>query len=266
MSSKSDASSGGSHNVGGRLRAAREDKNIALREIAATTKISISLLEALEQNDVARLPGGIFTRAFVRSYATEVGLDPEQTMWDFMAQVSTEGPSDKAPSEPLRMPEHDLFQSQRRMVGTILALAGVGLPLAGMLLFFGMREASGPTDEPEEVVATAPVVRPVSPPRDPGGVPPPVSLPVEESLAIRLSPTGECWVSLMVDGELKFARVLSAGEEELYEAKDEIVLTIGDAGAFSFSLNQQTGRPLGGAGEVVTARINLDNFQNYLAP
>ena len=73
-------------------------------------------------------------------------------------------------------------------------------------------------------------------------------------------------MSLTVDGELKFARLMSAGEEASYEAKDEIVLNVGDAGAFSFSLNQQNGRSLGGAGEVVTARINLENFQSYLAP
>ena len=174
MTSESDASFGGPHNVGGRLRAAREAKNIALREIATTTKISISVLEALEKNDVDGLPGGIFTRSFVRSYATEVGLDPERTMRDFMAQVSTEGSSDNARHEPLRLPEHDLFKSQQRIVGTVLTLVVVGLPLACVLLFFGMRELSGPTGEPGEIVAMASVMRPMPPPPKLAGPPPPV--------------------------------------------------------------------------------------------
>ena len=76
--------------VGSRLRAAREAKHLSVLEIADTTKISVRALEALEENDVARLPGGIFTRGFVRSYAAEVGLDPEQTMRDFMAQLPAE--------------------------------------------------------------------------------------------------------------------------------------------------------------------------------
>ena len=42
----------------------------------------MSALEALERNDISRLPGGIFSRAFVRSYAIEVGLDPEATIQD----------------------------------------------------------------------------------------------------------------------------------------------------------------------------------------
>ena len=60
---------------GSRLRAAREARGVSLRDIAAATKISVLVLEALERNDASRLPGGIFSRAFVRSYAKEVGLD-----------------------------------------------------------------------------------------------------------------------------------------------------------------------------------------------
>src|SRR5229473_1977267 len=71
---------------GTRLRAARERKGITLRQIANATKISIGVLEALERNDISRLPGGIFSRAFVRSYAIEIGLEPEETIREFIAQ------------------------------------------------------------------------------------------------------------------------------------------------------------------------------------
>ena len=64
---------------GGRLREARERRGVTLRQIAAATKISVRVLEALERNDISLLPGGIFSRAFVRSYAIQVGLDPEDS-------------------------------------------------------------------------------------------------------------------------------------------------------------------------------------------
>lgn len=70
---------------GARLREARERRGLSLREIADATKISARSLEALERNDIARLPGGIFSRAFVRAYADHVGLDPEETISEFMA-------------------------------------------------------------------------------------------------------------------------------------------------------------------------------------
>src|SRR5437667_8338727 len=73
-------------NFGSKLREARERRGVSLRQIANATKISVAVLEALERNDVARLPGGIFGRAFVRSYAVEVGLDPERTIQEFVSQ------------------------------------------------------------------------------------------------------------------------------------------------------------------------------------
>ena len=71
---------------GMRMKRLREERGVSLRYIADTTKISIRALEALERDDISRLPGGIYSRAFVRSYAIEIGLDPEQTLRDFLAQ------------------------------------------------------------------------------------------------------------------------------------------------------------------------------------
>jgi cytoskeletal protein RodZ len=68
------------------MKRMREERGVTLRQIADATKISVSALEALERNDISRLPGGLFSRAFVRSYATQVGLDPEQTVRDFLVQ------------------------------------------------------------------------------------------------------------------------------------------------------------------------------------
>src|SRR5262245_51603142 len=71
---------------GSRLREARERKGVSLREIANATKISVRALEALEKNDISHLPGGIFSRSFVRAYAAEAGLDPDETVDDFVRQ------------------------------------------------------------------------------------------------------------------------------------------------------------------------------------
>src|SRR6266566_2801022 len=72
------------------LREARERRGASLQQIAATTKISVAVLDALERNDISRLPSGIFGRAFVRSYALEVGLDPLEVLRVFVAQFPGE--------------------------------------------------------------------------------------------------------------------------------------------------------------------------------
>jgi transcriptional regulator with XRE-family HTH domain len=68
---------------GPRLRRERERRQISLPSIAANTKISLSLLQGLERDDVSRWPHGIFRRSFVRDYATAIGLDPDETIREF---------------------------------------------------------------------------------------------------------------------------------------------------------------------------------------
>jgi len=69
---------------GARLRQRRERQEIALPTIAEQTKIKLSLLEALEHDDVSRWPSGIFRRAFVRAYAQAIGLDPDVVVREFL--------------------------------------------------------------------------------------------------------------------------------------------------------------------------------------
>ena len=252
--------------VGSRLRAAREAKQLSLREIADTTKISVSALEALEENDVARLPGGIFTRGFVRSYAAEVGLDSEQTMRDFMAQLPADEVAGGTEYDD-RPQEHDLSESPQRKAGTVRTLVLVGVAVAALLFFFWIRGVPSGTGTPVEP-ATAGEPEPAPPPRLDRSVRvdrPTLIEPVRRApLSIVLSPLGDCWVSLRLDGESVVRRVMHAGERAAYEANDEIVLNVGDAGAFAFAINQRRGRSLGASGEVVTARITLQNYGTYV--
>ncbi len=66
------------------LRAKREAAGRTLREVADVTKLGVRTLEALERNQVDRLPPGIFRRSVVRAYAREIGLDPEATLLAFL--------------------------------------------------------------------------------------------------------------------------------------------------------------------------------------
>jgi cytoskeletal protein RodZ len=123
---------------GARLREARERRGLSLREIADATKIAARSLEALERNDIARLPGGIFSRAFVRAYAVHVGLDPEETISEFMAtfpDVSvTQGHPRTRDQSILDELEEDSRKVQWPAVGW-LALIGV---LVAVLLTYAL--------------------------------------------------------------------------------------------------------------------------------
>lgn len=257
------------------LREARNARGVSLRDIAASTKISKATLEALERGDIGSLPGGIFTRSFVRSYADAVGLDPEATLREFQERF----PADDGPETTIRRRQshsHDEFQSQREMARTVLGLALLSVPLIVILVYFGMGgTGDGQTDAvvPSGMAAVSELnrTRAVTPPVPPSvgtavRTPPP---PVQEAaalgpLTIDIHPNADCWVSATVDGERLFSRVMRAGDREVFEADVEIVVNVGDAGAFAFAINQRPGRLLGTPGQVVTARINRENYRSFL--
>ena len=122
---------------GARIRQAREQRGISLHQIAETTKISVSVLEALERNDISRLPGGIFSRGFVRCYAVEIGVDPEQTVRDFMAQF----PHDSVTAGSPHVIVNELGPGTRRLDPRALVLLGTIVLAVAVLLYwsFGTR-------------------------------------------------------------------------------------------------------------------------------
>lgn len=65
------------------LRRIRERRGLSLEEMSEKTKVGVAHYAALEAGDLSRWPSGIFRRAFVRSYATSVGLDPEEILAAF---------------------------------------------------------------------------------------------------------------------------------------------------------------------------------------
>jgi transcriptional regulator with XRE-family HTH domain len=69
---------------GARLRAQRKDRQIALSTIADQTKIRLPLLEELEHDNVSHWPRGIFRRSYLRAYADAIGLNPDDTLREFL--------------------------------------------------------------------------------------------------------------------------------------------------------------------------------------
>ena len=261
--------------VGARLRAAREVKRLSVHAIATTTKIPVGALNALEEDDVARLPGGIFARGFVRSYAAAVGLNPEQTVRDFVAQLpahesATDAVSDDRP--------HGYHRSTRQWLVAGLVLGGVLVCSAGATLLFVVGIPGLPTrtdTPPGPAVAMAPepalsprLAVPVRELPSPTIEPVPHTIePVPQApLTIVLRPRRDCWVSLRIDGESVVRRVMRAGEQETYGGRAEIILNVGDAGAFAFAINQRAGRALGASGQVVTVRLTPQNYADYVEP
>lgn len=85
--------------IGERLRLAREERGIPLREISDQTRISVRYLEAIEANDYKRLPGGVYNRSFVQAYAHYIGYDEKEAVEGYVRYMREHGESgDDIPS------------------------------------------------------------------------------------------------------------------------------------------------------------------------
>jgi cytoskeleton protein RodZ len=151
----------GASGFGDKLREARERRGLSLRQIANATKISMMTLEALERNDLKRLPGGIFTRAFVRSYALEVGLDPEQAIEEFMGLFPHENVTQGHPTTT-QIEDHESVESDRRMASTFLRLILISVPVAVFVIYFAIhgRRIDAPAPAPAVRKQAAPAPEP----------------------------------------------------------------------------------------------------------
>ncbi len=68
---------GAGQTVGEILKQARERRQLTLREIAAETRISLSMLEALEKDHFEEIGSEAYVKGFLRSYAETIDLDPQ---------------------------------------------------------------------------------------------------------------------------------------------------------------------------------------------
>lgn len=230
---------------GENLRRERELRGVDLRDIAEATNISLRFLQALEQDRTDILPGGIFPKAFVRQYAIYLGLDPDRLATEY---TYTHGGEAAAEAGAVG----------RRASSGRLAAVSVGLLLAaGMGLFASARAglfARHPAAAPEPADQASPdVTMPadrVYPPPAPSTQAAAPGAPLTGALVLALNARQDCWVEVQVDGTTALSRILTQGETQKLEAQSQIVLSVGNAGGITFTVNDRPGIPLGREGEV----------------
>ena len=258
--------------LGRKLREARERKGVSLRQIANSTKIAASVLEGLERNDISRLPGGIFGRAFVRSFASEIGLDPEAIIQEFIAQFPDDVVTAGHP-QTRQFEDREALESNRRMTSTFAWLIDLSIPIAAVVVYFtAYRQAPSATVEAPSVESAPPPASSAAPVRDAdatGADQPPArglaGAAAPGQLTVTIAVKRASWVSATVDEQKQLSRTLQPGEPQTFVIRRELALTAGDAGAVTLTINGMPVKPLGKSGEMVTVRVTPANFTDYLA-
>ena len=268
---------------GERLRQAREARHITLQELAASTKIGTRTLQALEDGRFDQLPGGIFNKGFVRSYAREVGLDEEETVAAYLRA------SNAAPREPDLNTLADQVEAARgkpassgpnaaTVVGVLAVL--VALILAGIWLTQhrkDVREAEAERRQaetkaaqsalpapqaqtpavipPSNVPQTSPeTANPTAPPTAATIAPQAAATPAPGSDAnaavrVEIKATARAWISVLRDDRPAETLTLDPANPEAstrsYTATSRVKLIVGNPAGLDVTFN---GKPVGALG------------------
>jgi cytoskeleton protein RodZ len=272
--------------LGSELRRAREQRGLTLFQLSELTKIHPSALKAIEEDDLSRLPGGIFMRGFLRAYAREVGLDPARVVREYTAGVDHPPESD-APQvkrdvatyalRPEMASPAKLASYRSDHSGLVLAIAAAAVLLlttyyasdrsashrsAANVQTAGAgaertapqptTNASGPVETATSGISDATATHGKDSPVAATSAKDSASEAVHVELEVRDRP---CWVRATADGAQVAYRLMQPGERQVIDARDTLMLRVGDPSAFTFSINGVPGAPLGVPAVPVTIRI-----------
>ena len=120
--------------LGEKLRQAREARDISISEVAEQTRISRLYIESIENDDYRPLPGGIFNKGFVKSYAKVVGVDESEALADYLKIITQqEGVQDDEPKTYRPEVLTDDRRSSSTLLTVIFAVVILGLMTWGIL-------------------------------------------------------------------------------------------------------------------------------------
>ena len=237
-------------NFGERLKRERELREVTLQEITSATRIGPRFLEALENEDWDKLPGGVFNRGFVRSIARYLGLDEESFLaeYDLAHGTETADPphhDDPIPSTPKWIPA--------ALVLGIVALL-VGLFFAGRYAwrYYQLRRANA------AAATNLPAI-----PQPPAAAPAPATqdAPAPTVLQLSVAASAAAHLRVLADGNLVFDTDLKAGDSRQFAATHEFEVSASDSGAVLLDLNGRTVPPLGLPGASGTIKLSAKDLR-----
>jgi cytoskeleton protein RodZ len=266
-------------NFGATFKKARESRGISLGKIAAETRISTRFLAAIENEEFNLLPGGIFNRGFVRTYAEKVGLDPDQAVADYerLAEVHHPLETFAAASTAPAKADHRLYP------------IAVGALILVIVIFYIVNRESGHLAQTANVSPSPAVTQPVTPAAQPAPPPnnppqitsaapepePPAPVPAApaaavapdktQALTVEMQVKEETWIKIVTDGTTANAgEVLKPGMTRQFTAQASMTINIGNAAGISIKINGMTAKPLGKSGQVRELTITPATVKDFI--
>ena len=280
----------GGAKIGQVLERARKERGLTLEEVEHATKIRKRYLVGLEREDYRVLPDTVYARGFLKTYANYLGLDGEELAREFKDRrkprrdrgISYGAPKQSEFDRPLINPG-GLDTPRRRAtvskstIFTLLVALFMLAAVVGALYYVGRGvQISGDIPAPSR-----PSEERAAHDSKPGGGGAPEenarreaqsgesggskgaagagdAEPRPDTLAVEVRVEGSpSWLSILADGTLAYEQIAQPGFSRTFEARREISIRSGNAGAVAVEVNGQDLGKLGESGEVLTRDITL---------
>ncbi|MEX0736861.1 MAG: RodZ domain-containing protein [Bacteroidota bacterium] len=254
---------------GRQLRTSREQKQMTLAAISDATRINHKFLEAIENGKFSILPQA-YVRAFIRAYAKAVDLDADEAIRRYDEEnreiqsaaeqwIARSRPAPAAPSGTLKQRPPLLSQLKHRellLLGlTVLAIVAVA--------YFSYTTADSVPPETLQEVPFDSVVRETeaatSPEEQAKPATLPMSSPVSDSLRLEITTLDSVWMTILIDEDRKGEYLFAPNRKRSWAAREQFVISMGNAGNATFRLNGKDLGALGRKGAVVRGVLITDD-------
>jgi cytoskeletal protein RodZ len=278
--------------IGDALRRERLNRNLELAQISKDLKISSRMLAAIEDENFDKLPGGVFSRSFVRQYAQYLGFDADEIASrmvrilnptpDVPAFVETVRPQ----AQPIQVPPVENWETVgSRRFSWRSPLMALGMVVVAMLGCAGVyawwsrgRHVTLSHEQPAQpgaavqtsadasaAVQTAtpeiPQPSPDAPPETTASSAPSTDQNPNAPVRVQMTAAEPVWISVTSDGKTLFAGVLEANQSRSVDANATVLLRLGNAGGVSILLNGKSIGSVGPRGQVRNVQLTSGGFE-----
>lgn len=243
--------------VGQILRAEREKQGISVKDVEKGTSIRALYIQAIEDDNYKVLPGEVYLKGFVRNYASFLGLDPQAMMDVYKkSQEPQPAPASTAPSQPERPREREQRSTAesrsgssggRWLIALIIIVLVAGGAWAAMSFLNQAPEQPKPAPLAQQPVkpAPAPVPTPGTTAKQPAAT------PAATPIVVTAKYTDSCWTRVTADGQDIYTGIPKVGETLTWNAKQSMVIRLGNAAGVDMTYNGQPQGRLGDDGDVI---------------
>lgn len=238
--------------VGDILRAERERRGLAIRDVEEATSIRALYIQSIEENKYDIIPGEVYLKGFIKTYANFLNLDGNAVVNQYRQEktppnvILDDVESNVVENKGLK-PQNNNKIEFGNIIKQKIVIGGLAFALVCGYWMLNLDSSEAPMEQPKQEVKTVVTV--------PKEVSVPVTAPQSKPIKISLKFEGACWTEVKVDNHNIYEGIPNPGEVLTWDANNDIIIKLGNAGVVDVTHNGNVIGKLGAVGDVIEKKF-----------